>query len=180
MHRVGRRLAAAAALGFGLIAAAAPADARRYAAIVVDAADGAILHEENPDRRIFPASLTKMMTLYMMFDAIEAGRMRMNTPIRVSKRAAAQPASKIGLRAGARITAEDAINALVTKSANDVATAVAEHLGGSESRFAAAMTKRARTMGLTRTTFKHASGLPNESQLTTVRDMAKLSLALLR
>lgn len=152
----------------------------RYAAIIVDADTGRVLYERNADTRNYPASLTKMMTLYMLFEAMDQGKATLNTRMPVSRRAAGQPPTKLGLKAGESIRVETAIKALVTKSANDVATVVGEFLGGTESRFAQMMTKRARRLGMTRTTFRNASGLPNKGQLSTARDMAALSIALRR
>ncbi len=157
----------------------APAMAR-YAAMAVDADTGRILHAVNGDTRLYPASLTKMMTLYMAFEALDRGHITLDTRIRMSPQAAAQPPSKLGLKVGSSITVGNAIQVLVTKSANDVAVALAEALGGTESRFAAMMTERAHSLGMTRTTFRNASGLPNTGQLSTARDMATLALALLR
>jgi D-alanyl-D-alanine carboxypeptidase len=157
----------------------APAEAR-YASIVIDAATGRVLYARNADTRNYPASLTKIMTLYMVFEALEDGRLTLSQRIKVSRRAAGMPPSKLGLRAGQSIKVEDAILALVTKSANDVAVVIAEALGGTESTFAKMMTKRAKAIGLTRTTFRNASGLPNRGQLSTARDMAELSQSLLR
>jgi len=150
-----------------------PASAK-YAAFVMDADTGRVLHSVNADTRNYPASLTKMMTLFMLFEALEEKKLTLNTKMRVSRRATWQPPSRLGLKAGSHITVEDAIYALVTKSANDIATVVGEHLGGSEWEFAKAMTKRAHQIGMTRTTFRNASGLPNRGQLSTARDMAKL------
>jgi len=150
----------------------------RYAAIVVSANSGKVLHDTRADARRFPASLTKMMTLYMLFDAIDKRKISKTGQISISARAAAQPASKLWLKAGTSISVNTAIQALAVKSANDVAYAVAERLGGSEARFAAMMTKKARALGMTSTTFKNASGLPNRAQVTTARDMAKLGIAL--
>jgi D-alanyl-D-alanine carboxypeptidase len=151
----------------------------RYAAIVIDASTNEVLHAENADEQRYPASLTKMMTLYLLFEQLERGELKRTEYMTASKRAAAQPPSRIGLRAGDRINVEDAIHALVTKSANDVAVAVAEHLGGSESRFAAKMTAKARQLGMVSTRYVNASGLPDTSQVTTARDVALLSEALL-
>ena len=152
----------------------------RYAAMVVDADTGRILHAVNGDTQLYPASLTKMMTLYMAFEALDRGHISLDTRIRMSPQAVAQPPSKLGLKVGASISVSNAIQALVTKSANDVSVALAEALGGTESRFAVMMTERARSLGMTRTTFRNASGLPNTGQLSTARDMATLALALLR
>lgn len=154
------------------------ADAAKYAGLVMDAKTGKILYQHRGDAKQYPASLTKMMTLYMMFDAIESGKMTMKTRIRVSKYAASKPPSKIGIKPGGTISAAQAIGVLTTKSANDIAAAVAEHLGGTESGFAVMMTRQARQLGMNSTTFKNASGLPNSKQLTTARDMARLGIAL--
>ena len=159
--------------------AAQPA-AARYAAIVVDAASGTVLHAANPDTRNHPASLTKMMTLYLVFDAIETGKLKLDQRLPVSRRATGQAPSRLGLKRGQIIAVKDIINALVTKSANDAATVVAEALGGTEAKFARLMTEKAKALGMTRTTFRNASGLPNRRQLSTARDMATLALALMR
>lgn len=147
----------------------------KYAAFIMHADSGDILFDRYSTAHRYPASLTKMMTLYLLFEEIESGRMSLKSKIKVSKTAAAQPPSKLGLRAGSTINTETAIKALVVKSANDVAVVVAERLGGTEWRFARRMTQRARQLGMHRTTFKNASGLPNSKQLTTARDMAELS-----
>ena len=156
-----------------------PAEARRYAAIVVDHDTGKVIHSRSADTLVYPASLTKMMTLYMLFDAIDDGRLRLDSKLKVSRRASGMPASRLGLKRGSTIRVEDAIRALVTKSANDVAVVVAEALAESEIHFAVAMTKKARALGMSKTTFKNASGLPNRHQKTTARDMAKLAQRLL-
>ncbi|MBR0657410.1 D-alanyl-D-alanine carboxypeptidase [Roseomonas arctica] len=146
----------------------------RYAAIVQDARTGTTLMAANADEYRHPASLTKMMTLYMLFEALRTGRVRLDTPITMSREAAAQPPSKLGIPAGSSLTVEEAILALVTRSANDVACAIGEMLAGDEERFAQVMTQRARSLGMTRTTFRNASGLPDFEQVTTARDMALL------
>ena len=161
------------------LVAAQPAEAR-YASIVIDADTGEVLRSRNADTRRYPASLTKMMTLYMLFEAVDNGRLALKSTLTVSKRAARQPASKLGLRAGSTITVEDAIRALIVKSANDIAVVVAETLGGTEAGFAKRMTDRARALGMSRTTFRNASGLPNRRQRSTARDMARLARALMR
>lgn len=160
--------------------AAAQIGSDRYAAMVLDARNGNVLIAANADEQRYPASLTKMMTLYMVFDALREGRVQLNTPIRMSETAASRPPSKLGLPVGTTLTVEQAILALVTKSANDVASAVGEHLAGSEDRFAQQMTLRARSIGMTRTTFRNASGLPDPDNVTTARDMATLGLRLYR
>ncbi|MEM7679918.1 MAG: D-alanyl-D-alanine carboxypeptidase family protein [Pseudomonadota bacterium] len=147
----------------------------KYAALVMDADTGLILHQRYADKRLHPASLTKVMTLLLLFDAIEDGRVRLNDRIRVSRRASSMQPSKLGLKSGETIRVKDAIYSLVTKSANDVAVAVAEHLAGSEGKFAEAMTSRAREIGMSRTTFKNASGLHNRYQISTARDIAKMA-----
>lgn len=152
----------------------------RYASIVVDAASGRVLEAANPDAPRYPASLTKMMTLYLTFEALRDHRISATSPIIVSAHSAAQEPSKLGLRPGMRITVEEAILALVTKSANDAAAALAERLGGSEERFAQMMTLRARALGMTHTTFRNASGLPNPEQVTTARDLAILARHLIQ
>jgi D-alanyl-D-alanine carboxypeptidase len=159
----------------------APTTAKaKYASYVIDVETGTVLHKINEDTRNYPASLTKMMTLYMVFEALEEGRIRLDQPVKVSARAARQPSSKLGLAKGARLDFEQAILAIVTKSANDVATAIAETLSGSERNFALKMTARARSIGMTRTTFRNASGLPHRGQLSTARDMSTLALRLLK
>ena len=176
-----RRLAAGLLLSAALVlTAGAPAEARRYASIVIDAGTGEVLHADKPDRRAYPASLTKMMTLYLLFETVDQGRLGLNQKLPVSRRAAGMPPSKLGLKRGQSIRVKDAIKALVTKSANDVAVVVAEALGGSEQKFARLMTEKARKLGMTRTTFRNASGLPNNRQLSTARDMARLARALQR
>ena len=152
----------------------------RYASIVVDAETGEVLRSRNADIRRYPASLTKMMTLYLLFEAIDEGRLSLTSKLKVSKRAAGQPPSKLGLRAGSTIEVEDAIKALVVKSANDIAVVVAEALGGTEVEFARMMTSRAQALGMSRTTFRNASGLPNRKQRSTARDMSFLARALMR
>lgn len=148
----------------------------RYAAIVMDADTGAILHQSNPDKTLHPASLAKMMTLLLVFEALDKGQLRLRDRIVVSNNAARAAPSKLDLKAGSTIRVEDAIYALVTKSANDVAIAVAEHIGGgSEARFAVMMNRKAQQIGMTHSRFVNASGLHNPRQVTTARDMAKLA-----
>ncbi|MBT6960661.1 MAG: D-alanyl-D-alanine carboxypeptidase, partial [Rhodospirillaceae bacterium] len=137
----------------------------KYASVVIDAETGRVYHEVNADTRNYPASLTKMMTLYMLFDAIEQGEMTLKSKLKVSARASRQPSSKMWLDPGSYMTAEDAILGLVVRSANDVAVVVAEHLGKTERKFAKKMTKKAKAIGMTRTNFRNASGLPNRGQL---------------
>lgn len=160
-----------------LVAAGGTADANpKYAAIIVNGSDGNVLFARNADARRYPASLTKMMTLYMLFEELDSGRLTLKSKLPVSATAASRPPSKLGLAPGSTIDVETAIKALAVKSANDVAAVVAEKLGGSESQFAAMMTTRARQIGLQRTKFRNASGLPDRSQYTTARDMATLGL----
>ena len=156
------------------------ASAARYASIIVDEKSGTVLHAVNPDRKIYPASLAKMMTLYLVFENLRLGKLQLGTQLKVSRRAARRPKSKVGVRRGSTITVKQSIKALVTKSANDVATVIAESLGGTEENFARLMTKRAYHLGMSRSIFKNASGLPNKSQISTARDMAILSIALRR
>ena len=166
-------------LAMSQVFAAGSAEAR-YASIVVDAETGEVLRSRNADIRRYPASLTKMMTLYLLFEAIDEGRFSLTSKLKVSKRAAGQPPSKLGLGAGSTIEVEDAIKALVVKSANDIAVVVAEALGGTEVEFARMMTRKARALGMSRTTFRNASGLPNRKQRSTARDMSFLARALMR
>ncbi len=147
----------------------------KYASIIVDADTGTVLSEKNPNKRLHPASLTKVMTLMLLFEAMESGEVRLNDKIRISAHAAAQQPSKLGLKPGSFIRVEDAILAIVTKSANDIAVAVGEHLAGSESRFAQRMSRRAHDIGMSRTMFINASGLHDPRQITTARDMATLA-----
>lgn len=152
----------------------------RGAAFVADMDSGQVLHARQADATRHPASLTKMMTLYMLFEAIERGAVSLGDTLTASAEAASRPASDLGLGAGDTLTAEQAIRALVIRSANDVAVVVAEHLSGTETAFAEAMTGRARELGLTSTTFRNASGLHDPAQITTARDMARLAHALHR
>lgn len=156
------------------------ASAEKYASIVVNMETGDVLHARHADQPRYPASLTKAMTLYMVFDALKSGEMKLYEELPVSRTAASQPPSSLRLRPGTTITVRDAIHALITKSANDVAVVVAERLGGSERRFATLMTTKARSMGMTNTTFRNASGLPDTQQLSTARDMAVLAERLVR
>ncbi len=151
----------------------------KYASVVIDAETGRVYHEVNADTRNYPASLTKMMTLYILFEAIEQGDMNLKSKMKVSARASRQPSSKMWLDPGSYMTAEDAILGLVVRSANDVAVVVAEHFGKTERTFAKQMTKKAKELGMTRTNFRNASGLPNRGQLSTARDMAILAQRLM-
>lgn len=154
--------------------------AAAYADYVIDVRTGEVLHQENADTRLHPASLTKMMTLYMLFEALERGEIGLEDRLTASRFASRQPPSRLGVRRGDTLTVEQAINALVVQSANDVAVMVAERLGGTEAGFAEQMTRRARQLGMEHTRFMNASGLPNPRIRTTARDMATLSIAIWR
>ncbi|MES0882487.1 D-alanyl-D-alanine carboxypeptidase family protein [Roseibium sp. SCP14] len=153
---------------------------RGFSALVLNASTGGELYAVDADSPRFPASLTKMMTLYLLFDEVSSGRYSLSSPLKVSENAASQPPAKIGLKAGSTITVEQAARALAVKSANDVGIVVAENIAGSEAAFARQMTRQARALGLTKTRFVNATGLPDPAQVTTARDMAKLGLALKR
>jgi len=150
------------------------AQAAPYAALVMDARTGEVLHSRNADTPLYPASLTKMMTLYLVFNEIESGRMSLDQKITISAHAAGMPASKLGMRVGQKISLRYLIRAAAIKSANDAATAIGEAISGSEPAFAKYMTETARVMGMTRTTFKNANGLTAVGHLSTARDMATL------
>jgi D-alanyl-D-alanine carboxypeptidase len=153
----------------GTSAMAAP-----YAAMVIDARNGEVIYARNADMRLHPASLTKMMTLYIVFEAIRAGEITLDTKVSISKRAAAEPPSKLGLKPGQRIAIRYLIRAAAVKSANDAATALAEAISGSEAAFARRMNKTAKALGMTRTTFKNAHGLTEAGHRSTARDMTTL------
>ena len=148
------------------------------ASIVIDGNTGSVLQALNPDALRHPASLTKIMTLYLLFEQLEAGKVRLDTPLNVSVHASEQAPTKLGLKPSGMITVEDAIQAMITRSANDVAVAAAENLGGDEDQFARLMTQKARSLGMTRTTYVNASGLPDDNQITTARDQAVLGRAI--
>lgn len=150
----------------------------RSSSIVIDANTGAVLQQSQADEYRYPASVTKVMTLYLLFEEMERGRFNFNSRLHVSGYASKQAPSKLGVRAGQDIAVKDAILALVTRSANDVAVVIAENIAGSQSAFASMMTRKARQIGMTRTTFKNASGLPDLGQKTTARDLAMLGRAL--
>ena len=205
MLRAGSRTAIHASV-WGLIAiltiaAATPADARRhasshrghsarshahhgggysppYSAIVVDANSGATLHESSPDGIRHPASLTKIMTLYLLFEQLNAGKLTLESRIEVSEHAASQSPTKLGVPAGGTIALEDAIKAIVTRSANDIACAIGEKIGGDEDTFAQMMTRKARALGMSQTVYRNASGLPDDEQVTSARDQAVLGRAI--
>lgn len=155
-----------------------PAFAANFAAIVVDANSGRTLYARNEHELRHPASVTKVMTLYLLFEQIEKGRIHLDSPLTVSAHAAAQAPTKLGLRKGDSISVENAIKAIVTRSANDIAVAVAEAIGGDEDTFAELMTRKAHALGMSRTRFVNASGLPNDEQVTTAYDLAILGRAI--
>jgi len=146
--------------------------------LVIDAKSGKVLHAHNSQIRVYPASLTKLMTLYLMFEAIESGKLPLNKKLLVSARAEKMKPSKLGLKAGETITVKDTIDGLIIKSANDAAVVAAENMKGSESAFAHAMNVKAKQLGMNNTYFKNASGWHDHLQQTTARDMAKLALAI--
>jgi D-alanyl-D-alanine carboxypeptidase len=153
------------------------ADAR-YAALVLDVNSGAALHQSNPDSLRHPASLTKIMTLYMLFERLESGKLKLDSEMEVSAHAASRPPTKIGVKPGQTLMVEDAIKALVTRSANDAASVIAEAIAGDEAEFGRMMTRKARALGMSRTVYKNASGLPDSEQVTTARDQALLGVAI--
>jgi D-alanyl-D-alanine carboxypeptidase len=179
------KILARALLGFSIATATitvtvvdASAAGPKYAGIVIDANTGNVLYSENADTLHYPASLTKMMTVYLTFEALEAGRITLDTPVVFSKNAAAQAPTKLGIGTGRSVTVREAILGIVTKSANDAAMALGEMLGGSEEGFARMMNDKARALGMTRTTYRNPNGLPNTAQMTTARDQARLGIAL--
>ncbi len=184
VHTAGGCAALLAVAAVFAVAAAGPARAQigsdRYSSIVIDAATGNVLSAVNADAPRYPASLTKMMTLYMAFEALRDRRLTLATPVPVSAHAASMAPSKLGLLPGTRLTVEQAILGLVTKSANDAAAALGELLGGDEAQFAQMMTLRARALGMTHTSFRNASGLPDPQQVSTARDLALLARHLIR
>ena len=167
---------------FGFVAAlftisGGPSHAAPYADIVVDANSGTVLHSTNPDAPRHPASLTKIMTLYLLFEQLEAGKLKLDSPLQVSKEAAGQMPTKLGLKPGSTLAVEDAIKGMVTRSANDAAVVVAEAIAGDEDAFAKLMTRKAQALGMSRTIYKNASGLPDSGQITTARDQSTLGRA---
>ena len=167
---------------FGFVAAlftisGDPSHAAPYADIVVDANSGTVLHSTNPDAQRHPASLTKIMTLYLLFEQLEAGKLKLDSPLQVSKEAAGQMPTKLGLKPGSTLAVEDAIKGMVTRSANDAAVVVAEAIAGDEDAFAKLMTRKAQALGMSRTIYKNASGLPDSGQITTARDQSTLGRA---
>jgi D-alanyl-D-alanine carboxypeptidase len=197
-RRIGRKIVALTAMTVAVAIACDNADARSrhrrshgshvshhgggysppYADIVVDANSGQVLHEANSDALRHPASITKIMTLYLLFEQLEAGKLRLDSHLSVSSHAASQSPTKLELKPGQTIAVEDAIKGMVTKSANDAAVVVAEAIGGSEDNFGRLMTRKAHALGMTRTVYVNASGLPNNDQLTTARDQAILGRAI--
>ncbi|MER9652025.1 SPOR domain-containing protein [Mesorhizobium sp. M0152] len=161
-----------------VVAGAASSLAAKSAAIVVDAKTGKVLYSSDANGRRYPASLTKMMTLYLTFEALAKGKIARNSPVVFSANAAAEPPTKLGVKPGGSVTVETAILSMVTKSANDSATALGEMLGGNETNFARMMTAKARQLGMGGTVFRNANGLPDPGQFTTARDMATLGIAL--
>jgi D-alanyl-D-alanine carboxypeptidase len=162
-----------------LAGGARSASARVHASIVVDAQTGRILEASNPDSLCYPASLTKLMTLYLTFQQLRQGKLTLAQELPVSEYAASQPPTKLYLRPGETISVKSAILGITTRSANDAAVVLAEAIGGSETKFAELMNEKARELGMAHTTFRNASGLPNLYQKTTARDMSKLALAIL-
>src|SRR2546423_11133302 len=149
-----------------------------FASIIVDGNSGATLQSSTPDASRHPASLTKIMTLYLLFERLEAGKMKLDTEMDVSERASDQAPTKLGLKPGQKLKVEDAIKGLVTRSANDAAVVIAEAIAGDEDEFARQMTRKARALGMTKTVYRNASGLPNDEQITTARDQATLGRAI--
>jgi D-alanyl-D-alanine carboxypeptidase (penicillin-binding protein 5/6) len=191
MFLTARRLLAAFSLAVAAIGLSPAAQAQvpyaqlswgepRYAAIVVDANTGEVLYSRNADSQRYPASITKIMTLYLTFEALASGRLRLSDTMTISSHAAGMAPTKLGLRPGDTITIDDAMRAIAVKSANDMAVALAEKLGGSESQFAALMTLRAQELGMTNTRYVNASGLPDSRQVSSARDIAILSRAVMR
>lgn len=160
-----------------LAALRAAAASASVSSIMIDAENGDVMYEMNADERRYPASLTKLMTLYITFNALENNHIKLTDKLKVSRTAAGRSPSKLGVRAGETITVKDAIMAVIVKSANDCATVLAEHFAPTEADFAVLMTNTAHKLGMSHTTFKNASGLPNTQQKTTARDMAVLAMA---
>jgi D-alanyl-D-alanine carboxypeptidase len=167
---------------FGFVAAvvaipSSSTQAAPYADIVVDANTGTVLHSTNPDAQRHPASLTKIMTLYLLFEQLEAGKLKLDSQLKVSEEASGQNPTKLGLKPGSTLAVEDAIKGMVTRSANDAAVVVAEAIAGDEREFAKLMTRKAQSLGMSRTVYKNASGLPDNDQVTTARDQSTLGRA---
>src|SRR6185312_7214806 len=149
----------------------------QFSSIIVDGNSGAVLSSNTPDGIRRPASLTKIMTLYLLFERLDAGKRKLDTEMEVSEHASEQAPTKLGLKPGQTLKVEDAIKGLVTRSANDAAVVIAEAIAGDEDEFAKLMTRKARSLGMSKTTYRNASGLPNDDQLTTARDQATLGRA---
>ena len=162
----------------GRIPKTATATARAFSQIIVDANSGATLTSSSPDASRHPASLTKIMTLYLLFERLDSGKIKLDTEMPVSRHASEQDPTKLGLLPGQTIRVEDAIKGLVTRSANDAAVVIAEALGGDEDDFAKMMTRKAHMLGMSKTTYRNASGLPDDEQVTTARDQATLGRAI--
>ena len=161
-------------------APAPSASSEKYAALIVDADTGVTMFSVNADEIRHPASLTKVMTIYLAFEALQSGKLRMEQTLRASAWASIQSPTKLGLKDGMSITVRDALLGLITKSANDAAVVLAEAMAGDEDVFAQRMTEKARKLGMGATTFRNASGLPNDQQVTTARDLATLAMAVMR
>ena len=166
-------------LGLTTLTDQSVAEIRGHSVLVLDYQSGRILEAENPDALRYPASLSKMMTLYLLFEAVDAGKLSLDTQLVASAEAAAEPPSKLGFKPGETISVRDAAQAVATKSANDVAVVIAENLGGSQANFATVMTAKARQLGMRNTRFVNASGLPDPGQISTARDMSILARSLI-
>jgi len=181
--RAAALLGAISTIGWSVPAFSAPAPEpapSKYAAILVDAGNREVLYSNGADLIRHPASITKIMTLFLAFDEIDAGRLKLTDRVPISRFAASQRPSRLGLPAGQSISVENAIRVIAVKSANDIAVAMAEKIGGTEANFAAMMTRKARSLGMRNTIFVNASGLPDKQHVTTARDIALLSSALIR
>ena len=150
----------------------------KYASFIIEEVSKRVLYARNADKQLYPASLAKIMTLYIVFEELQSKNLTLSSQIPISSLSASRSPSKLYLKPGETISVEDAILALVTKSANDVATAISEKISVSEREFAKRMTRKAKALGMSRTIFKNASGLPNRAQVSTARDMAKLGMAI--
>ena len=192
MYQPARRLFAALGLGLTVISGATALPAAtaqaapwattesKYAAVVMDASNGEVLYAKNADAQRYPASITKIMTLYLAFEALSTGRLRLDDQVPVSAHAASMAPSKLGVRPGQSVTVDEAMRAIAVKSANDMAVALAEKIGGSEAKFTALMTLRAQELGMANTHYVNACGLPDARQVTTARDIAILSRSVMR
>ena len=180
LYRLARRAATVLSVLIAFLALSDAVEARRYASVVIDADTGDVVYSRQAGAKRIPASLVKMMTLYMTFEALADGKLKLVQRLKVSKTAAGRSPTKLGLKPGKTIKVEDAILGLVTKSANDAATVLAEALSGNEPKFARDMTIRGRKLGMKNTSFRNASGLPNRRQRSTALDMAILAQALIR